>query len=116
VADALARAEILERERPLRFVHPLVRTAVYEDMQPSARSRLHARAARLIRENDCGAGDVAVHLLLTDPADDPGDVEMDGRRSAYTPGRAIRSWTRWPICVPYARAGRSGSLKSSPQR
>jgi DNA-binding CsgD family transcriptional regulator len=88
VADALARAEILERERPLRFVHPLVRTAVYEDMPTSARARLHALAARLLRDKDCAADAVAMHLLLTDPPGDPGDVEIlrEAARSAMARG------------------------------
>lgn len=88
VADALARAEILEPGRPLRFVHPLVRTAVYEDMQPSARARLHARAARLLADGDCGADAVAVHVLLTEPGGDQGAVEVlrQAARSAMARG------------------------------
>ena len=76
VADALARAEIFEPGRPLRFVHPLVRTAVYEDMSPSARARLHAQAARLLGDRNCGADGVAVHLQHTEPVGDEGTVEV----------------------------------------
>ena len=35
---ALARAEILRREPPLGFVHPLVRDAVYLDLPPGEQS------------------------------------------------------------------------------
>ena len=45
LADALARAEVVEPEdasRRLRFVHPLVRSAIYEDM-PRHRARPPAR-------------------------------------------------------------------------
>ena len=46
----------------------------------------------------------------------PRCARKDGRRSAYTPDPAIHSWTHWPICVPYAKAARSVTLKSSPHR
>ena len=44
-ADTLVAAGILEPERPLAFVHPLVRAGVYEELggRPSARSRTAAR-------------------------------------------------------------------------
>jgi hypothetical protein len=47
-ADALLTAELLAEGRPLRFVHPLVRSAVYERLAPGARAQAHARAARLL--------------------------------------------------------------------
>src|SRR6201999_2497743 len=42
---ALARVEILRREPPLGFVHPLVREAVYREQSPGERQLAHARAA-----------------------------------------------------------------------
>ncbi|MCA1699728.1 MAG: AAA family ATPase [Actinobacteria bacterium] len=76
VVHELARAEILEPGRPLRFVHPLVATAVYEDMPPSARAGLHAAAARLLAEGGGSADAVAAHLLLSDPVGDQHAVEL----------------------------------------
>ena len=80
LADALARTEILEPIQPpsrsLRFVHPLVRTAVYEDMPRSERGRLHARAAQLLAHGRAGADAAAMHLLLTMPAGDVSTVEL----------------------------------------
>ncbi|MDP8967882.1 MAG: AAA family ATPase, partial [Actinomycetota bacterium] len=79
LADALARVEVFKPSvpsEPLRFVHPLVRTAVYEDMPRSERSRLHGRAADVLRGRRRGAEAAAVHLLRTEPAGDEGTVEL----------------------------------------
>jgi DNA-binding CsgD family transcriptional regulator/RecA/RadA recombinase len=89
LADALARAEILEPAQPLlRFVHPLVRAAVYEDVPRSERARLHARAARLVAGGRDGADAAAMHLLLTMPAGDGATVELlrDAARAAIARG------------------------------
>ncbi|MBS1881009.1 MAG: AAA family ATPase [Actinobacteria bacterium] len=63
----LMRVEIVRREPPLGFVHPLVRDAVYEDLPPPQRELEHARAARLLRDSGATAERVAAHLLLVPP-------------------------------------------------
>src|SRR4051794_37542314 len=60
---ALARAEILRPERPLGFVHPLVRDAVYHDLSLGERELQHARAARILADSGAPAEQVAAHLL-----------------------------------------------------
>jgi DNA-binding SARP family transcriptional activator/DNA-binding CsgD family transcriptional regulator len=80
LTEALAHAEIFEPiQSPsgsLRFVHPLVRTAVYDDIPRSERARLHARAAQLLTRGRGGADAAAMHLLLTAPAGDGETVEL----------------------------------------
>jgi DNA-binding CsgD family transcriptional regulator len=73
--DALAAADVLKPGRPLRFVHPLVRAAVYADMSGSARSAAHRQAARLLSERGAVPERIAVHLVATDPAGDPAVVD-----------------------------------------
>ncbi len=68
---ALAWADVLVDERPLRFTHPVVRAAVYAALGQTEQARLHRRAAELLREAGRPADDVAAHLLSTDPAGDP---------------------------------------------
>jgi DNA-binding CsgD family transcriptional regulator len=74
-ADALAAADILEPGRPLRFAHPLVRNAVYADLPGTQRTAAHRRAARLLKDERAEPERIAIHLLATDPAGDPGVVE-----------------------------------------
>ena len=64
---ALGRAEILRTERPLGFVHPLVRDVVYRDMAVGQREILHATAARLLAGAGATPERVAAHLLLVSP-------------------------------------------------
>ena len=69
-ADALRAADIVEREPPLRFTHPLVRNAIYTDIPAGARSREHERAAELLRAEGLSAERIASHLLATEPRGD----------------------------------------------
>ena len=84
-ADALTAAHILAPGRPLRFAHPIMRRAVYEDLPAARRAADHARAARLL---DAEGGDrdrAAVQLLAAEPAADP--WALDRLRTAA--GRAL---------------------------
>ncbi len=90
--DALAGAEILLAREPLRFVHPLVRHTIEQDIPPFERSRSHLDAARLLY---CDGEDVellAAHLLLTHAAGDRWVVEQlrAAAREARAPQPAVR--------------------------
>ncbi|MBJ7521332.1 MAG: AAA family ATPase [Solirubrobacteraceae bacterium] len=65
--SALVRAELLAPESPLAFVHPLVRDAVYQEIPPAERERLHGRAAVVLRDADAPVEQVANQLLLAPP-------------------------------------------------
>jgi DNA-binding CsgD family transcriptional regulator len=71
LASVLARSDILTSERPLAFAHPILRSAIYRDIDPGERSRLHRRAAALLAKGGAAADAVAVHLLVTEPGADP---------------------------------------------
>jgi DNA-binding NarL/FixJ family response regulator len=66
----LARADILDRDPPLRFVHPLVREAVYEERSPAERQLEHTRAATLLRDAGAPEDEVATQLLNAPPRGD----------------------------------------------
>ena len=70
-ADLLAESGILRPDRPIAFVHPLVRTSIYQELRTGARGHAHARAARLLLAEDAPAQAVAGHLLHAEPAADP---------------------------------------------
>ncbi|MDQ2675420.1 MAG: AAA family ATPase, partial [Actinomycetota bacterium] len=61
--EGLERAGILAPERPLRFVHPLLREAVRAELPLARREALHASAARLLREEGAKPEEIAHHLL-----------------------------------------------------
>jgi ATP/maltotriose-dependent transcriptional regulator MalT len=69
--DELAAHEILRPDLPVRFVHPLIESALLESLAPAARAQAHAQAARLLASGGTGPARVAAHLLAAYPDDDP---------------------------------------------
>jgi hypothetical protein len=99
---ALMAERFIEGERALRFVHPLVRSAVYQDLAPPVRQRWHKRAARILDEEDAAAAEVTVHLLAAAATGDPWVADRL-RQAAAMPAAAARPmspsspWSaRWP--------------------
>jgi DNA-binding CsgD family transcriptional regulator len=73
-ADAvgvLMAERLVEGELRLRFVHPLVRSAVYQDLALPVRQQWHKRAARLLAAEGAPAAELTVHLLASAAAGDP---------------------------------------------
>ncbi len=87
-ADTLARAEILAAGDPLHFTHPLIASSLYGDIGAFARARLHARMARILRDEGAPADQIATHLLRASTAGDPEVVETlrDASKSALARG------------------------------
>jgi DNA-binding CsgD family transcriptional regulator len=69
-ADRLAAAGILAPERTLRFVHPIVRAAIYRRLLPGERAARHGEAAAQLARAGAPAERIAAHLLLTGPGGD----------------------------------------------
>jgi DNA-binding CsgD family transcriptional regulator/RecA/RadA recombinase len=63
-AAGLVQAGILEPADTVRFVHPLVRSALYEDVIPAERALIHGRAAELLRDGGADVDHVAAQLVL----------------------------------------------------
>jgi len=73
---ALAFGGIVEPGGTMRFTHPMVRTALYDDLSPAERERLHRSAAAILRERGAPAGQIAAQVMHTEPAADAGAVEL----------------------------------------
>jgi len=109
-ADALAAAEILRPGEPLAFVHPIVRSAIYAELPPAERSRMHTAAAAALRAEDVPAELIATHLLKGEPAGDAWVVEAlraaaERALAAGAPKSAVR-YLRRALEEPPARTER----------
>jgi DNA-binding SARP family transcriptional activator/tetratricopeptide (TPR) repeat protein len=72
----LARAEIVDDRQPLRFVHPLVREAVYDALPAAERGLCHERAAAVLKASGGEDEQVAAHLLQAPPRGDEERVTL----------------------------------------
>ena len=87
---ALVSAGVVESGGTVRFTHPILRTAIYGDLSPAERERLHHAAATILRERGAPAGQVAAQVMHTEPAADPEAVALlrDAARDALALGDA----------------------------
>jgi DNA-binding CsgD family transcriptional regulator len=86
-ADGLAGIGVFEPGTPLRFAHPIVRTAVHEDIPPASRGLRHAEAARLLAAEGADLDAVCAHLLVCEPAGSPEVVARLRAAAAQAVGR-----------------------------
>lgn len=70
IADALARESIVGADRPVDFVHPLIRESVYGDLSEVQRVTEHKRAAHLLDASGATIDQVTAQLLATAPEAD----------------------------------------------
>lgn len=81
--DMLADAGVVRRDATPEFLHPMLRTAVYEDLPVSRRDHDHHRAAALLAQSGTADEDeIAAHLLLTRPRGETWVAEQLGRAAA----------------------------------
>ncbi|MGI8660008.1 MAG: ATP-binding protein [Thermoleophilaceae bacterium] len=112
-ADALAAVEILDG-RPLEFVHPVVRAAIYSDLPAANRALRHRRAARLLADEGADPLKVGAHLLASEPAADPEVVELLRRAAREALARAAPEsavvFLRRALSEPVGRDARADLL------
>lgn len=98
-ADRLARESIVTAKRPVSFMHPLVRTAVYLDSSSLLRAAEHKRAARVLAADDAEAEQFAPHLLAAEPESDPWVVNSLQAAAVSALGRGARTGQPLPSNV-----------------
>jgi DNA-binding CsgD family transcriptional regulator len=113
-ADALVQEDILAPGRPLRFVHSIVRAAVYAELPHAERAQYHHRAAALFRRDGWPPEQIAAHLFITDPSRDPTVVETlrqaASRALAKGNPEASATWLRRALNEPPSAEVRSDVL------
>jgi DNA-binding CsgD family transcriptional regulator len=88
--EALGFAGVVDSGATVRFIHPILRTAIHDDLSPAERERLHHAAAAILRERGSPVGRVAAQVMHTESAADPGAVALlrDAARDALALGDA----------------------------
>jgi DNA-binding CsgD family transcriptional regulator len=89
--EALVRADLLAEGVLLRFVHPLVREAVYGSIAPSEREHAHGRAATELVRQHASPERAALHILKTPPNTMPDAVAILRTAAARSLGDAAPS-------------------------
>ncbi len=94
-ARRLRRMEVLAREDPSAFVHPLVRRSVYDAMSVTERDEAHAAAAARLRDRGASPEAVAAHRAAVRPTGSPAAVvalrdAAHGAMARAAPQAAIR--------------------------
>jgi DNA-binding CsgD family transcriptional regulator len=109
-ADELAGAGLMAGGDPLEFVHPVVRTSIYEALPAGRRAGGHARAARLLDDEAQPPPLIAAHLLRAPAAGDSWVVELlrTAAREAL-PERRV-AYLRRAAAEPPPRDERAGLL------
>jgi DNA-binding CsgD family transcriptional regulator len=79
--DALILAGVISARERLEFAHPIVRAAIYDDLGPGERSKLHSRAASLLAAAGAELDAIAAQLMCTEPVGAP-EVIFQLRRAA----------------------------------
>jgi DNA-binding CsgD family transcriptional regulator/predicted negative regulator of RcsB-dependent stress response len=75
-ADTLTAAGILARGRPIEFVHPTARRAVYESLPTGQRHRAHRQAAAILDKEGAPADRIAAHLVVAERMGDDWVVDI----------------------------------------
>ena len=75
-ADVLAEVQVLADGEPLHFAEALTGAAIRESLPTLFRSRLHRRAAELLKADGAEVDAIAAHLLACQPHGDPAAVEV----------------------------------------
>ena len=88
---SLVGAGILESGGTVRFIHPILRTAIYGDLSPAERERLHRDASLVLAARGAPCGQVAAQAMHTDPAANPDVVQLlrEAAREALVLGDAV---------------------------
>ena len=99
-ADTLAIASFIDRGRPLRMAHPLVRAAINDDIAPSDLATAHRRALEVLRDDSSPDDAMLAHAIEAERTGDAALVSLLRR----TAERALRTGAPDTAAVHLRRA------------
>ncbi|HSC04471.1 MAG TPA: AAA family ATPase, partial [Solirubrobacteraceae bacterium] len=73
---SLIAAGVIQSGGTIRFTHPILRSAIYGDLSPAERERLHCSASKILEERGAPAKQVAAHVMHTEPGADASAVTL----------------------------------------
>jgi DNA-binding CsgD family transcriptional regulator len=73
---ALISAGVVQPGTAVRFSHPILRAAIYGDLSPAERERMHRATARILRDRGARASQIGPHVMHTDPGADAAAVAV----------------------------------------
>jgi DNA-binding CsgD family transcriptional regulator len=87
---ALISAGVIQPGGMIRFTHPILRSAIYGDLSPAERERLHCSASKILEERGAPVGQVAAHVMHTEPSADATNITLlrEAAREALALGDA----------------------------
>jgi hypothetical protein len=85
--DALVRGGVVRPNDRLEFVHPILRAAIYDELAPGERSRLHRQAADLLAGEGAELDAVAAQLLACEPMGSPRVIAQLREAASHAVGR-----------------------------
>jgi DNA-binding CsgD family transcriptional regulator len=74
--DAMVGVDVLAPGSPVRFVHPIMRSAILAELPHHERASKHRHAARLLFNEGAPLEHVAAHLLAADRTDEPWAIDV----------------------------------------
>jgi DNA-binding CsgD family transcriptional regulator len=67
---SLIAAGVIDAGGTIRFAHPILRSAIYDDLSAAERERMHCAASKILEARGAPAGQVAAHVMQTEPGAD----------------------------------------------
>ena len=117
LAAGLVHLEVLSADRPVQFIHPVVRDALEASLDSDAWDVAHRAAARLLHAEGAPAGRVVAHLLGVRPAGDRWVLErlLEAARTASESGapQAAADLLNRALAEPPPRARRVAILREA---
>jgi DNA-binding CsgD family transcriptional regulator len=74
--DSLVGARVVRTNEGLEFVHPILRRAIYDELPPGTRSKMHRDSAGLLANDGARIDAIAAQLMASEPTGSPEVIDQ----------------------------------------